>query len=425
MGALNARMARASSSDAAAAATKARIAASAEAANRVANSENMRLGAAQNQAGLQTGATEYTGTQGIDTAKDVEAKRLAAEQDIANRGTAAEQKQSDRATTLGTNRQTTQETNSGNNYNRGVAANTALSTRYGQIANTRLGQQNTGAAGLAGQQQVESQNANTALGLKNQTIGTVGGVENQASGVVTGAQAQPTTTDKIIGAGLGALSAFEDGGIATEPTLANLGESGPEAVIPLAGAGGSPDSRPIGGTDAQPNDPFEQEARKPVDIGNFRRNMQTVGNVAGGINSGMQGRPFQSRYGQPPPDGSSPDQSMPQPGMVRPGDEAQFGGGGGAPPPAGPAPWRAALNTAGKVAGGIQRGMQGPGMRPQPAPQPSAPRSPSYFGGGSIVDHPTRAIIGEDGPEAVVPLNPRAGARMRPSAVFGKRYGAA
>ncbi len=177
-----------------------------------------------------------------------------------------------------------------------------------------------------------------------------------------------------------------------------------------------------------------------MDIGNFRRNMQTVGNVAGGIQNGMQGRPFQSRYGQPPPAGGPP--MTQDQGMVRPGDDSQFGGGA-SPTPAGPAPWRTALNTAGRVAGGIQRGMQGGQPQSmmrrtpdpsQPAPAPSTQQPPpgqnplqpgQFFGGGSIVDRPTRAIIGEDGPEAVVPLHPRAGARMRPSAVFGKRYGAA
>jgi len=403
MGALRARMTRGASSDAAAAATKARIAASQEAANRIQQAEQMRLGAAQNQAGLQTGATE-----------DVAAKQLQAATTGGAAQSEAEKEASDRAAAIGTNRQTTQETNSGNNYTRGVTANNALSSRYGTVGNTRLGQQNTGAAGLAGIQQTESGNANTALGLKNQTIGTAGGVENGAAGVVTGAQTQPGIGSKILGAGLGALAAFEDGGIATEPTLANLGESGPEAVIPLSGAGGSPDSRPIGGTDAQPNDPFEQEARKPVDIGNFRSKMQQIGNVAGGIQNGMQGRPFQSRYGAPP----SVDPSQ-QP-QVRPGDDSQFGGDG-SPAPASPAPWRSALNKVGQVAGGIQRGMSPATTGTRPMQQQPG----QFYGGGSIVNRPTRAIIGEDGPEAVVPLHPRAGSRMRPSAVFGKRYGAA
>lgn len=418
MGALRARMSRNASSDAAAAATKARIAASAEAANRVKGAEDLRLGAAQTQAGMQTGATEYTGTQGVQAAQDVEGKRLAAEQDIANRGQAAEKESSDRATTLGTNRQTTQETNSQNANTRGMAANTALSSRYGQVGNTRLGQQNTGAAGLTGLAQLNSQNANTALGLKNQTIGTVGGVENNAAQTVTGAQQQPGIGSKLLGAGLGAAAAFfEDGGIATEPTNAILGENGPEAVIPLHGAGGSPDSRPIGGTDAQPNDPFEQEARKPVDIGNFKQRMS---NAAGGALAGMEGRPFKSRYGAPP-DGQTPmDQS--NPGYSSPSAMPAPAPIGGPPPSApAPAPWRSALNKAGQVAGGIQRGMQPP--PPQQPPQQQA--GSIMFGGGGIVDHPTRAIIGEDGPEAVIPLHPRPGARMRPSAVFGKRYGAA
>jgi len=142
--------------------------------------------------------------------------------------------------------------------------------------------------------------------------------------------------------------------------------------------------------------------------------MQQIGNVAGGIQNGMQGRPFQSRYGAPP----SVDPSQ-QP-QVRPGDDSQFGGDG-SPAPASPAPWRSALNKVGQVAGGIQRGMSPATTGTRPMQQQPG----QFYGGGSIVNRPTRAIIGEDGPEAVVPLHPRAGSRMRPSAVFGKRYGAA
>lgn len=398
MAAVNARMSRAASSDSAAAATNARIAASQEAASRLQTAQGMKLGAAQTQASDKAAATEYTGSQGVSTAEDTAAKQMQAAQDTEASEAAAEKEASDRATTLGTNRQTTQETNSGNNYTRGMAANTALSSRYGQVGNTRLAQQNTGAAGLTNQQQIDSSNANTALSDKNSTIGTVGQVENGASGVVTGAQAQPTTTDKIIGAGLGALSAFEDGGIVDEPTLANLGEDGPEAVVPL-----SPTSQPGG---------------SPVDIGSFRKNMQMVGNVAGGIRSGMNGQPFQSRYGQPPANGGTPPFQQP-PQTQDPN----------APPVSG---WRSALTKVGNIAGGARSGMAGP-LPPRPpalnAPPQAQPTSTPFDGQpmatGRIVNRPTRAIIGEDGPEAVVPLRPKNGSRMRPSAVFGKRYGAA
>ena len=49
--------------------------------------------------------------------------------------------------------------------------------------------------------------------------------------------------------------------------------------------------------------------------------------------------------------------------------------------------------------------------------------------GGGIVTEPTRAILGENEPEMVIPLKPGMaggnGARMRPSAMggFGRRYG--
>lgn len=36
------------------------------------------------------------------------------------------------------------------------------------------------------------------------------------------------------------------------------------------------------------------------------------------------------------------------------------------------------------------------------------------FSGGKIVTHPTTALIGENGPEAVIPLNPQPGAKITP-----------
>lgn len=39
---------------------------------------------------------------------------------------------------------------------------------------------------------------------------------------------------------------------------------------------------------------------------------------------------------------------------------------------------------------------------------------------GRIVTHPTTALIGENGPEAVIPLNGRMDAAVRPSVAFGR-----
>lgn len=62
-----------------------------------------------------------------------------------------------------------------------------------------------------------------------------------------------------------------------------------------------------------------------------------------------------------------------------------------------------------------------PGIPAAPAPNrvqnpfgepPNNPPSPPAFGQGTVVDRPTTAILGEDGPEAVIPLNGRPDAKV-------------
>lgn len=92
---------------------------------------------------------------------------------------------------------------------------------------------------------------------------------------------------------------------------------------------------------------------------------------------------------------------------------------------------------------GLPQGMQIPGsptppMVPPPSMTPPMtqqgqygnpyPRTPPVmdgqrFASGGVVDKPTTAIIGEDGPEMVIPLSGRADARVSPRNVPGMSYG--
>jgi hypothetical protein len=123
-------------------------------------------------------------------------------------------------------------------------ADTARSARTGQVANQRITGQNTYRGYVSDQQGRQQQGSQNAGSQTINAYGTQGGLQNQATGQgMQGAQAKdnkPGILDKVLGAaggvmtGVGALkTAFEHGGIADKPTLAMIGERGPEKVIKL------------------------------------------------------------------------------------------------------------------------------------------------------------------------------------------------
>lgn len=141
----------------------------------------------------------------------------------------------------------------------------------------------------------------------------------------------------------------------------------------------------------------------------FAQGMKAAGAIGGGVLAGMQGRqqqqPMRARYGQ----------------------VASRVPGNGVNSPGGPI---------GPVAGSFGSGPVAPQVGANPDEDQNTDMSyglPPGGGGesgdsgdsgyalGGVVTRPTRAILGEAGPEAVVPLRPGMGggngARMRPSAI--------
>jgi hypothetical protein len=112
----------------------------------------------------------------------------------------------------------------------------ASSNRTQTIADTRLGQQTQGLNYYQGQNAQANQNQNAAADRAVGVYGTQTQGTNQAAGLTQQASQNPSTFQKVMGGVGGALSAasfLEDGGIVSEPTVAILGENGPEAVVPL------------------------------------------------------------------------------------------------------------------------------------------------------------------------------------------------
>jgi hypothetical protein len=282
--ALRNRMERDSSANAADAATSARVAAGAEAAKRMQVGESMRLGAAGDYAGLKTNAAGRVLDAGYRAATTGEQARVAGERDIADRNTYAAQQGG--------------QARMGSESDLGEAPTCAAAEHHAgrQRGRARQGNGQPGAvcfarhqpagqrpvragpavhAGRGGEQRAcrslplrdrcepgdageargyynaqgnqANANYNQAGAQRTSLYGTQAGAGQSATNtqakIEDAAASRPKWYDKLIGAavgGAGALSSlgykpFAQGGLVTEPTMALLGENGPEMVVPFSG----------------------------------------------------------------------------------------------------------------------------------------------------------------------------------------------
>jgi hypothetical protein len=281
--ALRNRMERDSSANAADAATSARVAAGAEAAKRMQVGESMRLGAAGDYAGLKTNAAGRVLDAGYRAATTGEQARVAGERDIADRNTYAAQQggqarmgsESDLAkrqlalqqniTQVGNEAERDKET-ANQARSASLATNRLANDQYVQGSGTRGdGDEQRTCRSLPVRDRCEPRRCGEARGYYNAQGNQANANYNQAGaqrtslyGTQAGAGQSATNTqakiedaaasrpkwyDKLIGAavgGAGALSSlgykpFAQGGLVTEPTMALLGENGPEMVVPFSG----------------------------------------------------------------------------------------------------------------------------------------------------------------------------------------------
>lgn len=455
---------------------------------------------------LGVGAGEFLGAEGVSATQGEEAQRLGAQANLTNTlenaaTTAGNQYMN--ASTLGE-----QALMQGEQYAQGTGENltaageAASANRAAGIAGNRqattTGNQNTQYAQGTGSQQMTSQGAQTVgnaeqTGMNNyrnflasqQGQGQQGyltstgqqlqnyGVQSGALNNITGTQAYNMSTGTsplqwfqgITGAGAGAASAFfKDGGVATEPTEAILGEDGPEAVVPVGDksnaysdyakflrnkdtmAGVTPEERKaeIQGSGAPVPQGFEDGgvAMGPTDatlaengpevvlpLRQAAARAQQEQRSAGMTPTAMPMRQPMSPYGQrPAPQNGPPGVAGNVANIVRNVQDMRN---------------NRAINQGGQQAAmnapsPSQAGMDAPGQDQPPAPGavPSGPQqqmSPGgqrpdndayeFMAGGRVVTKPTRAILAENGqPEAVVPLSPSANARLKPAGFLKSMY---
>lgn len=396
VGAYRARMATQQAADAGDAMTSARVAASNAAAARQQTNESMRLGSQQDISGRQMTAAETIGGQAasnINTVQEqgreadlaTEQNRQAAQQYLTGAGlqaatTGGEAAIQNAQTATGQTTQALQNAenqriqqgqfNTATGTNIAQAQDVANSNRAGTVANTRINQQNTGIGIQQQSQQQQNQNAQNAYNRQLGVYGTQTSGSGQATNAGVQASQTPSTLDKVIGGiggAVGALGALDDGAVIDQPTVATLGEQGPEAVVPL-------------------NQPWWKRA----------------GQAASGV----------------------------APAMSSAGKMASAGNPWGAAATAGAGlagKFLANRMARNKANGAMRAGLATTPMDPGAPPPVSAPPSPTpYMQGepmaqGKIVDRPTVALLGEKQPEAVIPLNGKKDARVRAGAVMGRR----
>lgn len=177
------------------------------------------------------------------------------------------------------------------------------------------------------------------------------------------------------------------------PGFTPLDQGKPFQMTPSFGGANIP---PVG----QPGMP--PSLMRPVPGGSAQAPVPQIGPQPGGPPpmGGMQGPPPPAMGGMPGPTVPPPGGSGPPPGM-------------GGPTPGGPPPG----------AGGPP-----PGGGQQQQPPPLGGDDNDYqdnpdlrMANGGIVDKPTTALLGEDGPEMVVPLNRRPGNKVSPQNLPGRR----
>ena len=119
----------------------------------------------------------------------------------------------------------------GTQYSQGTGSAQMTSQGAQATGNARIAGQGAYRSGVAGQQAQAQQGGQAAQQVQLGAYGTqTSGVNSAASGQANFTVGQPSLGDQL-GKSLAGL--FADGGVAFEPTIAKIGERGPEAVIPI------------------------------------------------------------------------------------------------------------------------------------------------------------------------------------------------
>jgi hypothetical protein len=190
--------------------------------------EATRLGAQQYLTGAQMQAANLGGQAAIGAENTIAENQanLAAQGDV---------QAAQRAQALAQNRQQVSQANQAAGFQRGSYQDTAASQRATQLAGAVRSDQTAGRQDIRNEEQTGYNEANSGMAGQLQAFSGVTGAGQASQANAIRAAQLPTTLDKVIGAASGAAAGagLAQGGVVDKPTVARVGEDGPEIVIKL------------------------------------------------------------------------------------------------------------------------------------------------------------------------------------------------
>lgn len=200
-----------------------------------------RMRAAEQLGNTETQNAQYLGSNRAATEQATSNANQANERYITDTGIGLAQSGDaasvQRAQAMAQNRQQINQSNQDAQFRRGSYADTAATNRMTNISETQRQDRAAARADIRQQQGQALNQSNSLNALRSNAFGTVVGATPASASNAIAAARIPTTWDKVTGLGAGAAgalaSAFKKGGIVTKPTLAMVGEHGPEMVIKL------------------------------------------------------------------------------------------------------------------------------------------------------------------------------------------------
>jgi len=315
------------------------------------------LGAAEQEGAQGINAANTYGNAALNTANEYGQTSIGTEENIANQGyTAANNADvlnSQRAASIAGNRQSTDENINNTEYGQGVGSAQATAQGAATVGNAQLAGENTVLGAEQGQEGFNQQGATNSLQQQEGAYGT----ENQLidNSVAAGGNfknGSPTFAGQaggLINSFTGGQGVFADGGLVSQPTIGIVGEAGPEMIVPV-----NPNPQPHDYDNL--NKPrYRPAGQKGLLHPLLQKAMPTpgTGSEQGGGSTGGGWMPDQSNTSTAPPDDNATQESATD----------------------------------------------------EPYSYGSMPGSVEPMAAGKLVTTPTVAMLGENGPEAVVPMN--------------------
>lgn len=126
-----------------------------------------------------------------------------------------------------------QNTQTGQSATAAQTADQNTSTRASDVAGARIAGEGAYRTGVAQQQGLSQQGGQTAIGQQQAAASTLGSQLNSSTAARAGYETSGDSNSALNQATKVASAVLAEGGVVTEPTIATIGEKGPEMVVPM------------------------------------------------------------------------------------------------------------------------------------------------------------------------------------------------